>query len=124
MTSKPENLDHAPHLVDVQKFLNIVDIICAKPGMYIGRTGFLGLVSFLEGYIVGVSDNRGTKNHPFGNLLTLLEHTNGFSHPAWGTTRLATAASKSRYANMLSLLCVPAVRVSTRGICKVQQGAL
>ena len=55
--------------------------------MYFGGEGFSSLVNFLEGYIVGVSDNRGTTNHPFGNLLTLLEHTNGFSHPAWGWPR-------------------------------------
>jgi hypothetical protein len=84
MPATDKKLERGPLEVDRQKFVKLVDTLCARPSIV---QDFIGLVNFLEGYIVGVTDNRGTRNHPFGNFLTLLEHANGFSHPAWGWPR-------------------------------------
>jgi len=72
---------------DQEKFLKFVEIICARPGMVIGRADFFALVAFLDGYITGVSEHGRLKKHPFGGLLMLLEEAHGFSHPAWGWPR-------------------------------------
>jgi hypothetical protein len=55
--------------------------------MYIGRSDFFALVTFLEGYILGLSEHGKLKKSPFGGLLILLEDTHRFSHPAWGWWR-------------------------------------
>lgn len=72
---------------DQEKFLKFVETVCARPGIYLGRSDFIGLVMFLEGYITGVSEHGRLKKHPFGGLLMLLEKAHGFSHPAWGWPR-------------------------------------
>ena len=70
-----------------QKFLGVVEQVCAKPGLYVGRPDFRALVTFLEGYIRGLTESGRLESYPFGSLLTLLEHEHGFSHPAWGWWR-------------------------------------
>lgn len=72
---------------DEEKFLRRVEILCAKPGLYIGRSDFFALAMFLEGYILALSENGKLKKHPFGGLLMLLEQAHGFSHSAWGWQR-------------------------------------
>ncbi len=72
---------------DQEKFLKFVENICARHGMYIGRSDFLALVAFLDGYVIGVSEHGRLRKHPFGGLLMLLEQAHGFSHPAWDWAR-------------------------------------
>ena len=69
------------------QFLQLVETVCARSGVYIGRYDFMALVSFFEGYVLGVSKHAKMKKHPFGGLLMLMEHAHGFSHPAWGWPR-------------------------------------
>ncbi|MFN7137734.1 MAG: hypothetical protein ACK4UN_00165 [Limisphaerales bacterium] len=66
-----------------EDFLRVVEQVCAKPGMYIGRTDLFLLVMYFNGYIRGLNDAGTLKRDPFAGLLTLLEHEHGFSHPAW-----------------------------------------
>lgn len=72
---------------DQEKFLNVVDIVCARPGMYVGKVDFRSVVAFLEGYVLGVSEHGRLKKHPFGGLLMLMEEAHGFSHPGWSWAR-------------------------------------
>jgi hypothetical protein len=72
---------------DQEKFLQLVEKVCARPGMYTGRADFVALAMFLEGYILGVSEHGKLNQHPFGRLLGVLEQAHGFSHPAWGWSR-------------------------------------
>jgi len=72
---------------DQEKFLNVVEIVCARPGMYVGTQDFRSVVAFLEGYILGLSEHQTMNKHPFGGLLLLMEEAHGFSNPGWGWVR-------------------------------------
>jgi len=70
-----------------ERFLRVVEVVCARPAMYVFTRDFFLVTIYLEGYIRGLFERRKLKKYPFGGLLTLLENTDGFSNPAWGWRR-------------------------------------
>jgi hypothetical protein len=70
-----------------QEFLRVVEQVCSKPGLYIGRADFFALVTYLEGYIRGLMEAGKLDSYPVGRLLPLLEHQHGFAHASWGWWR-------------------------------------
>jgi len=70
-----------------EEFLRVVEQVCAKAGLYIGRSEFYALVTYLEGYIRGLTEAGKLDSYPLGRLLPILEHEHGFSHASWGWWR-------------------------------------
>jgi hypothetical protein len=73
---------------DEQSFLKFVEAVCQRPAMHLGRQrDFDAITAFLEAYSAGFAQGSKTDFYPFGRLLTVLEHSHGFSNSAWGWRR-------------------------------------
>jgi len=68
-------------------FRKLLDSICARPAMYVGRNSFVDVSHYLAGYCHGLDDaNSGLK--PLDGLLRWVEMRFVIFSPAWHWTRI------------------------------------
>ena len=75
--------------------LAVMNIVCDKPGMYVGHGRMPQVRAFLDGYVMALNDSGQMSDYPFGGFLTWLEQRHGICHPAWGWDRILVHAAGS-----------------------------
>ena len=70
----------------VEHFLRMLDRLCQRPGMFVGRASLRLVSAYIDGYQDALSN--GLEGRVLGGFTTWIETKFGISSPAWHWTRI------------------------------------